>query len=132
MALTIREMVGPYSMVELDFGLAEGSVTGDADLLPSGAVGGSAAGVEAAWDGWIVGMSIQSEASANFVIRATVGGTAQTGTNTTVNAAAAYVTFDNGSAPSFSAGDLIGVECGTVTTAKDIHVCLYVVYNVAS
>lgn len=130
MSMTIREQVGPYSLVAVSYTLAEGSVGAETDIPLSGVVGGSVVALEAPWSGRVVGMSIQSEASANFTVSVTVGGTAQTGTTTTVSAATGYAVFDDGTGPDFDAGDAIGVEVTASTTAKDINVVLYIAYNV--
>lgn len=126
--LTLRERVGSYDLVAMEFSLAEGSVVESAALLLMGSVGGSTPQLEAAWDGYVVGYSVQSEAGANFGLTVEIAGSSATGGAITVGGATGYGQFQPGLA--FSAGDSVGIDCGTVTTARDINVILYLAYNV--
>jgi hypothetical protein len=114
------QLLGPFALVE-------GSVSGTTALPFIGAVGGEAM-VQMPCAGEVVGMLVGCEASSNFQLGPTIGGTTQTAGLLTVNAANVQALY--ASPIAFAAGDILGVKTGTVTAAKDVRAWLVITLDV--
>lgn len=130
--LTLREHCAGAAMVRIGpFGELEAGVAATTILRHGGATFDAAGDPTMPFDGVIVAMEGNSEASSNFTVDCTVNGTPDTTTTMTMNSAKEYVNFTKANYVSFSAGDTVGMECTADTTSKDFSGALYVVFDVS-
>lgn len=126
---SLVELVGQFMpMVVGPFAFVEGSVAATTDVPLAGPVGGEPKGIYAPWPGRIVALSVGGEASANFTVKATIGGVVK-GDAVTVDGAANNLKLPYTSDLEFAAGDLLGIQVVADTTSKDMNGFLFVIFD---
>jgi len=131
--LSLRELIGPnLATLVGPFGELEAGVAATTILRLGAGIFADAVDVVMPFDGVIVGMIGASEAGSNFTVDVTLNATPDTNTTMTMNSAKEVLLFKPSEYVSFSAGDLVGMECTADTTSKDFSGYLIVVLDVLS
>ena len=130
----LRGLLGQYMPGQIQFAEIEAGVVDGQSVNLVGVVGGELAGVQMPLGGYIIGVSVGSEASAGFGVTPSINGTdAAAAYDVAVTAASAAAQATMYATPlAFSAGDYIGLNFeGTVSAQKDMNATLFYVLDLA-
>lgn len=132
--LTLRELTGGAGGPTRigPFGALEAAVAATTIIPHGGTEFADAGNPTMPYDGVIVAMEGNSEAGCNFTVQPTVNGTKDATKTMTMNSAKEFVTYNKNEYVSFSAEDVIGMECLADTTSKDFSGALYVMFDLSS